>query len=96
VDDFLIGYCQKLEPRDFTAKTEIWEGKKDKRIYLNRSLTNDVADKLHDYFRRIIRVPRIVRGEKQELETLINEEAMLLAKYLRNERENWIPRIAVP
>jgi hypothetical protein len=35
-----------------------------------------------------------MRGEKQELETLINEEALLFAKYLRNERETWIPRIA--
>jgi CRISPR-associated protein Cas1 len=96
VDDFLIGYCPKLEPRDFVARTETYEGKKGKRIYLNRSLTNDMTDKLHDYFRRIVRVPRIVRGEKQELETLINEEAMLLAKYLRNERESWMPRMATP
>jgi hypothetical protein len=36
-----------------------------------------------------------MRGEKQELETLINEEAMLLAKYLRNERDTWSPRVAV-
>jgi hypothetical protein len=50
---------------------------------------------LHNYFRKVIDVPRIMRGEKQELETLINEEAMLLAKYLRNERESWVPRIAV-
>jgi len=34
--------------------------------------------------------------KKQELETLINEEAMLIAKYLRNERKRWIPRIAIP
>jgi hypothetical protein len=26
----------------------------------------------------------------------INEEALLLAKYLRNERESWNPRIAIP
>jgi len=34
-----------------------------------------------------------MRGEKQELETLISEEALLFAKYLRNEREKWTPRI---
>ena len=33
------------------------------------------------------------RGKKQTVETLINEEALLFAKYLRNERETWIPRI---
>jgi hypothetical protein len=32
-------------------------------------------------------------GKKQEIETLINEEALLLAKYLRNERETWKPRL---
>jgi hypothetical protein len=34
-------------------------------------------------------------GEKQEIETLINEEALLLGMYLRNEKKEWIPRIAV-
>jgi len=32
-------------------------------------------------------------GRRKEIETLINEEALLLAKFLRNERESWIPRI---
>jgi hypothetical protein len=41
----------------------------------------------------IVEVPRIMKGEKQQLETLINEEALLFAKYLRNERKEWIPRI---
>ena len=95
-DDFVIQFCQELKSKDFIAKTETFNNKKGKRIYLNRSLTNDLTNKLHDYFRREVRVPRIKRGEKQELETLINEEAMLLGKYLRNERESWIPRIAIP
>ena len=32
---------------------------------------------------------------KQEIETLINEEAMLLGMYLRDERRDWIPRIRI-
>jgi hypothetical protein len=32
-------------------------------------------------------------GECQEIETLINEEALLLAGYLRNEKQKWIPRL---
>jgi len=32
-------------------------------------------------------------GEQQEIETLINEEAFLLAQYLRNEKKVWTPRI---
>lgn len=96
VDDFLIQYCQKLKPKDFKAKTEKWRNKKGKRIYLKRSLTNDLTNKLHDYFKRKVKIPRIKRGEKQELETLINEEALLLGKYLRNERKSWVPRVAIP
>jgi hypothetical protein len=32
-------------------------------------------------------------GEQQEIETVINEEALLFAQYLRNERQSWNPRI---
>lgn len=40
-----------------------------------------------------VEMPRIRHGFKQTLETLINEEALLLAKYLRGERKTWVPRI---
>jgi len=30
------------------------------------------------------------------LQTLINDEASLLAMYLRDEKKNWIPRIIIP
>jgi hypothetical protein len=33
-------------------------------------------------------------GKRQKLETLINEEALLLAKYIRDEKSTWIPRIS--
>jgi hypothetical protein len=36
-----------------------------------------------------------MRGKKQEFETLINEEALLFAKYLRNEIKEWKPRKAI-
>ena len=29
------------------------------------------------------------------METLINEEALVLAKYLRDERKSWVPRISI-
>ena len=47
---------------------------------------------LHHYFTHSVKVPRIMHGKQQELETLINEEALLLAKYLRNERPTRNPR----
>jgi hypothetical protein len=52
--------------------------------------------KLNSYFERKIDIARIKHGNRQTIETLINEEILLFAKYLRNERENWIPRIGIP
>jgi hypothetical protein len=39
------------------------------------------------------RALRVRMGEQQEIETLINEEALLLAMYLGNERREWNPRL---
>ena len=96
IDDFLIQYCQKLREKDFTVKTETASRKrKGKREYLNGSMTRDLMGSFNTYFEGKVEVPRIRHGFKQTLETLINEEALLLAKYLRDERKTWIPRIAV-
>jgi hypothetical protein len=32
-------------------------------------------------------------GSQQEMETLVSEEALLFAQYLRNEQKKWQPRI---
>jgi hypothetical protein len=48
------------------------------------------------YFKSKVEVPRIKHGKRQTIETLINEEALLFAKFLRDEIEAWIPRIASP
>ena len=45
------------------------------------------------YFECFVVVPRVRIGNRQTIETLINEEALLLAKYLRNEKKEWQPRI---
>jgi hypothetical protein len=42
----------------------------------------------------MVEVPRIRRGNRQTVETLINEEAFLLAQYVRKEKQTWVPRIA--
>jgi hypothetical protein len=48
---------------------------------------------LDGFFETTIEIPRIKVGNRQTLETLINEEALLFAKYLRNEKQDWLPRI---
>jgi len=48
---------------------------------------------LEKYFESRVEIPLIRHGEKQRIEILINEESLLLVKYLRDERITWIPRI---
>jgi len=62
---------------------------------LNDVETKDFTAKLNAYFKMIVEIPRIKVGERQTIETLINEEAHLFAKYLRNEKKEWIPRIGI-
>jgi CRISPR-associated protein Cas1 len=95
IDDFVIQHCRKLNKKDFAMKSEDFSTKrKGKREYLNDSQTHDFVKALNQYFQSKVRMPRVRMGEQQEIETLINEEALLLAKYLRNEKQTWIPRTA--
>lgn len=66
-----------------------------KRIHLCKFKTDSLADGLNKLFKRKVEIPRIKHGKRQTLDSLINEEALLLAKYLRNERKDWNPRIAI-
>jgi CRISPR-associated protein Cas1 len=96
IDEFVIQYCQRLAKSDFTFKTEKASGqKKGKREYLNDVETKDFTAKLNNYFETTVEIPRMKVGKRQTIETLINEEALLLAKYLRNEKKDWIPRTTV-
>jgi CRISPR-associated protein Cas1 len=94
IDDFLINYSQKISKKDFNMKTEsASHGKKGKREYLTDSETKTLIDELNRFFETVVEVKRIRNGEHQTIETLINEEALLLAKYLRSEIQNWTPRL---
>ena len=93
VDDFVIQYCEGLAKRDFMFKTEKLSGqRRGKREYLNNNETRDFIAKLNNYFEAYVEIPRIKVGERQIIETLINEETLLFAKYLRNEKIMWTPR----
>lgn len=65
-----------------------------KRQYLSNSDTEKFIKRLNLYFEKKVEIPRIRVGERQTLETLINEEALLFAKHIRDEHKNWTPRIA--
>ena len=64
-----------------------------KRIHLCEYEADSLADGLNGLFNRTVEIPRIRNGKRQTLDTLINEEALLLAKYLRNERKEWKTRL---
>ena len=93
IDDFLLG--RRFHKKDFVLVTDfMMRLKMGKRIHLCEYETNELAEDLNSLFDSIVEIPRIRHGSKQTLDTLINEEAYLLAKFLRHERETWIPRIA--
>ena len=95
VDDFVIQYRRKLRKHNFTIKDENFSTRrKGKREYLNDSLTHSLVNSLNEYFKTKVEIQRIRMGKSQEIETLINEEALLLAQYVRNERQLWYPRTA--
>jgi hypothetical protein len=56
---------------------------------------DSLADGLNSLFENEVEIPRIKHGSKQTLDTLISEETLLLAKYLRDERKDWTPRIPI-
>jgi CRISPR-associated protein Cas1 len=95
LDDFVLENAREFRPEDFELKSENFsKNRKGKRQYLEHDKQNAFFDKLNAYFKTKIEIPRNNVGRRQEFESLINEEALLLAKYLRNERKQWIPRIA--
>ena len=65
-----------------------------KRIHLCKFETDSSADGLNALFKRKIEIPRIKHSKRQTLDTLINEEALLLTKFLRAERKDWNPQIS--
>ena len=90
----MIEFCQGLKAGDFVMKGERTTRKRwGKREYLNSSKTRELEKGLNGLFEGWVEVPRIKYGRRQVLETLINEEACLLAKYIRDEKKTWIPRI---
>ncbi|MDG6222329.1 MAG: hypothetical protein QCH99_03605 [Candidatus Bathyarchaeota archaeon] len=62
-------------------------------IHLCKYETYDLAEGLNEFFNQKVEILRIKHGKGQTLDTLITEEVLLLAKFLRNERKEWKPRI---
>jgi CRISPR-associated protein Cas1 len=96
IDDFIIQYYDNLKSKDFIMKydlSKLSKHKIGKRQFLNDDDTKVFLDRLNRYFEKKIEIPRMKVGKRQTFETLISEEALLLAKYLRHEKKDWIPRL---
>ena len=94
IDDFLIERRKKFHKKDFVVVTDfMMRLKMGKRIHLCDYEADSLAEGLNSLFEREVGIPRIRHGKKQTLGTLISEEALLLAKYLRKERKDWCPRL---
>ncbi len=94
IDDFLIERCQKLRKKDFVLVTDfMMHLKMGKKIHLKEYETDSLAEDLNVFFDSMVNVERIKAGNRQTIDSLISEEALLLAKYLRKERHDWTPRI---
>jgi len=95
IDDFLIERAKKFRKKDFVLVTDfMMHLKMGKKIHLKGYETDKLAEDLNAFFGRMVDVERIKVGNRQTIDTLISEESLLFAKYLRHERKEWIPRIA--
>jgi hypothetical protein len=88
IDDFLIERCHTLRKKDFVLVTDfMMHLKMGKKIHLCEFEADSLAEDLNRLFDRMIEVPRIKHGSRQSIDTLIAEEALLFAKYLRQEKK---------
>ena len=95
IDDFVIQYSLSLKEREFVVKDEAFSSsRKGKRQYLNGAKNGEFLKRLNLYFKCKVEISRIKVGKKQEIESLINEEALQLARFVRTEIPHWEPRIA--
>jgi CRISPR/Cas system-associated endonuclease Cas1 len=94
IDDYFIERCHTLRKKDFVLVTDfMMHLKMGKKIHLKEYETDNLAHDLNAFFDHMVDVERIKIGKRQTIDTLISEEALLFAKYLRNERKDWIPRL---
>ncbi len=80
-------HAKTIQKKNFVLVTDfMMRLRMGKRIHLCEFEADDLADGLNNLFNREVEISRIRHGKKQMLDTLINKEAFLLARYLRNER----------
>ena len=96
IEDLVIEFSQNLTQKDFIFKKEWFSSNRlGKRQVLGKDKTKELITRVYELWERKVVIPRFRHGKRQTIETLINEEAYILAKYLRGERKAWKPRITM-
>lgn len=89
IDYFVIEYCIKNKDLLFALNYQ----NKGYRLFLNRAETKKFVNALHEFLHQHVKIERFRHGSRQQIETLISEEAFLFAQYIRKEKSTWQPRI---
>ena len=81
-----------LKPGDIKSKkVQASRRRKGRREYLNDSKTKEMMRGLNNYCDIKVEIPLIRYEKRQRIETLINEETLILAIYIRGETHDWAP-----
>jgi len=83
IDDYVIQFCEHLRKKDFTLKNERLSRKRMlEKQFLKDAQTREFLSELNRYFESMVSVARVKHGDKQSIESLIREEALLFARFL--------------
>jgi len=75
----VIQFCQSLRKRDFTVNRDrVSRKRKGKREYLNEEETRRMLKNVNNFHDTMVVIPRMKIGKRQSIETLFNEEVLLL------------------
>jgi CRISPR/Cas system-associated endonuclease Cas1 len=89
IDYFIIEYCNKNKDLLFVLNYQ----KNGQRLFTGKAETKKFIDALHEFLHQHVAMARFRHGSRQQIETLISEEAFLFAQYIRGEKSTWKPRI---
>ncbi len=88
IDEFLIDYGQRLNENSFENKGE--------RMFLKQKESYKMIKVINGLFDKRIKHQRIKKyGKHSKVRTVIREEPIKLAQYLRGEKENYEPAEAL-
>ena len=96
IDIVTISFVAGLKPSDFAFKTEaVSRSRMGKRQYLKNELTREYMQELNSFLDKKVDFPRMKNGRTQSVNTLIDEECLRLARFIRGDDSDWTPQISL-